>query len=59
MNVLLYNRKEVRVMEMYREAYEYYMESCENHDMESISFYHFVRHLTEEQLQEYMNSEIK
>ncbi|MEK4029530.1 MULTISPECIES: hypothetical protein [Bacillaceae] len=46
-------------MEMYREAYEYYMESCENYEMESISFYHFVKHLTEEQLQEYMKSEIK
>ncbi|GLY10982.1 hypothetical protein ACP2W0_09410 [Pseudobacillus badius] len=46
-------------MEMYREAYEYYMESCENHEMESISFYHFVKHLTEDQLQGYLKDETK
>ncbi|MFB5281555.1 hypothetical protein [Peribacillus sp. Hz7] len=40
-------------MEMYREAYEYYKMACENYGMESVNFYHFVKHLTTEQLNEY------
>lgn len=51
--ILLYNREENK-MEMYREAYEYYTETCENLGIESINFYHFINHLTEEQLEEYI-----
>ncbi|KKB33824.1 hypothetical protein [Bacillus thermotolerans] len=43
-------------MDMYREAYEQYMQSCQNYEMESISFHRFISHLTEEQLHEYLNS---
>ncbi|WP_203362547.1 hypothetical protein [Bacillus sp. REN10] len=41
-------------MEMYRIAYQYYTETCESYGMESINFHHFIKHLTEEQLQEYI-----
>lgn len=40
-------------MEKYREAYERYLAICKFYGMESINFYHFVKHLTEEQLNEY------
>ncbi|AZV42591.1 MULTISPECIES: hypothetical protein [Peribacillus] len=42
-------------METYREAYESYKRACENYGMESMTFYHFVTHLTKEQLNEYDN----
>ncbi|MFK2827008.1 hypothetical protein QYG89_15250 [Bacillus sp. B190/17] len=45
-------------MEMHWEAYEQYMETCKNYEMESISFYQFIEHLTEEQLQEYCKNDI-
>ncbi|MGM9928740.1 MAG: hypothetical protein ACI35P_12410 [Bacillus sp. (in: firmicutes)] len=41
-------------MEMYREAYECYMETCEKYGMESMNFYHFINYLTEEQIAEYI-----
>ncbi|WP_195892868.1 hypothetical protein [Bacillus massiliigorillae] len=40
-------------MEMYRQAYEYYTATCESYGMESVNFYHFINHLTEEQIKEY------
>ena len=40
-------------MENYREAYEFYKRTCEKYGMESVNFYHFVKHLTEEQLDQY------
>ncbi|MCQ6276271.1 hypothetical protein JMM81_15205 [Bacillus sp. V3B] len=40
-------------MEMYRKAYEYYKKVCENYEMDSVNFHHFIKHLTEEQLNEY------
>ncbi len=50
---MLYNRKDDEIMENYREAYEFYKRTCEKYGMESVNFYHFVKHLTEEQLDEY------
>lgn len=55
---LLYNRKGGAIMEMYREAYEYYKTTCERYGMDSVSFYQFVKHLTEEQLDEYCKEAI-
>lgn len=46
------------MMEMYREAYEYYRMISEKHGMESVNIYHFVKHLTEEQLNEYRKQAI-
>lgn len=40
-------------MEMYREAYKRYLAICKGYGMESVNFHHFVKHLTEEQLNEY------
>jgi hypothetical protein len=42
-------------MENYQKAYQHYQSACENYGMESMSFYQFLKHLTKEQLQEYMN----
>jgi hypothetical protein len=43
-------------MDMYRKAYEYYKEICENYEMDCVNFHHFIKHLTEEQLNEYSKS---
>lgn len=45
-------------MEMYRKAFEFYKATCEKYGMESVNFYHFVKHLTEEQLNEYCKQAI-
>jgi hypothetical protein len=34
-------------------AYRGYLSICERYGMESVSFYHFVKELTEEQISEY------
>lgn len=39
-------------MEFYREAYENYCTACENYGMETMTFNHFIKHLTKEQLHE-------
>lgn len=41
-------------MDSYRMAYEFYTATCERYGMESVNFYHFVNHLTEEQMEEYI-----
>ena len=41
-------------MESYRLAYEYYTSCCERYGVESVTFYHFVNHLTEEQIEAYI-----
>lgn len=46
------------MMEMYREAYESYISICKGYGMESISFHHFIKNLTKEQLNEYSKLEI-
>lgn len=45
-------------MEMYREVYEFYKTICEKYGMESVNFYHFIKHLTEEQLNEFYKQAI-
>lgn len=40
-------------MEKYRKAYDYYRSVCEGYGLESVNFYHFINHLTEEQISEY------
>jgi hypothetical protein len=41
------------MMEMYRKAYESYLSICKRYGMESINFHHFIKNLTEDQLDEY------
>ncbi|WP_010287555.1 hypothetical protein [Kurthia massiliensis] len=41
------------MMEMYREGYRIYCEACQQHGLESMNFYLFVKNLTEEQLNAY------
>lgn len=38
---------------MYQEAYKSYIGICQGYGMEPINFHHFIRNLTEEQLDEY------
>ncbi len=45
-------------MERYREAYEFYKMTCEKYGMESVNLYHFVKHFTEEQLNEFLKEAI-
>ena len=40
-------------MEMYRKAYESYLSICKGYGMESINYHHFIKNLTEDQLDEY------
>ncbi|MFJ7850249.1 hypothetical protein ACIQZM_17590 [Peribacillus sp. NPDC097206] len=40
-------------MNMYTKAYETYLMTCERYGIESINFHHFIKHLTEDQLDEY------
>jgi hypothetical protein len=40
-------------METYRKAYESYVSICKGYGMESINFQHFIKMLTEEQLEQY------
>lgn len=44
---------EEKTMKMYREAYESYVMVCEGYGMESINFHHFIKNLTDDQLDEY------
>ncbi|MCI2254029.1 hypothetical protein RG959_13190 [Domibacillus sp. 8LH] len=41
-------------MEMYREAYEYYLEMCKAFGIKKIPFYRFMHNLTEEQMKLYI-----
>jgi len=40
-------------MDMYREGYQIYCEACEQHGLQSMNFYLYVKNLTEEQLNAY------
>lgn len=37
-------------MENYKEGYEIYRKACENYGLESMNYYLYIKHLTEEQL---------
>ncbi|HZG71537.1 MAG TPA: hypothetical protein VEY51_08355 [Chondromyces sp.] len=39
-------------MEIYKKAYERYLEKCEMYGLECIQFHYFMKHLTEEQMQQ-------
>lgn len=41
-------------MEDYQKAYEHYRAACKRYGIKSMSFHQFVKHLTTEQLNEYM-----
>ncbi|WP_169829358.1 hypothetical protein [Domibacillus antri] len=43
-------------MEMYKKAYEYYMRMCENYGMDCVPFYRFMHTLTEDQIQQYIQT---
>lgn len=45
-------------MEMYKEAYEYYKQTCEKFGMKSVPFYRFMHNLTENQMQLYIEKAI-
>lgn len=40
-------------MENYKEGYEIYRQACENYGLESMTYYLYLKHLTEEQLHAY------
>ncbi|MDQ0213954.1 hypothetical protein J2S13_000349 [Oikeobacillus pervagus] len=44
-------------MEMYKKAYERYKEKCKKYGIESIQFYHFIHHLTEQQMELMMDDQ--
>lgn len=41
-------------MEIYQKAYECYRAACQSYGMESLNIIQFVKHLTKEQLDEYI-----
>ncbi|WP_173799910.1 hypothetical protein [Domibacillus mangrovi] len=43
-------------MDMYKEAYERYTQMCENYGMDCIPFYHFMHNLTDDQIQQYIQT---
>jgi hypothetical protein len=45
-------------MGMYQKAYERYRAACQNYGMESMKIDQFIRHLTKEQLHEYLKYSI-
>lgn len=42
------------MMKIYQKAYKRYQDACENYGIESLSMNLFVKHLTVEQLEEYL-----
>ena len=54
---MLYNKQRIQrglvEMDMYREGYQIYCEACEQHGLQSMNFYLYVKNLTEEQLNAY------
>lgn len=43
-------------MEMTEKAYESYKAACEKHGIESMNYKHFIKHLTPEQLNQFMRT---
>ncbi|MGG3448710.1 MULTISPECIES: hypothetical protein [Bacillaceae] len=43
-------------MDLYKEAYEHYTQMCENYGMDCIPFYHFMHNLTDDQIQQYIQT---
>ncbi|WP_017755420.1 hypothetical protein [Calidifontibacillus oryziterrae] len=45
-------------MRPYHDAYEVYLTACESYGLESVNYDHFVKYLTEDQLNEYKKKAI-
>ncbi|MFP5108499.1 hypothetical protein ACSU6B_17245 [Neobacillus sp. C211] len=41
------------MMNNYDKAYDSYLKICERYEIEPINFYHFIKYLTNDQLDEY------